>query len=119
MSIKYLESNNEYQDFQSRYQVLRVISETDSNNKTSSTYLETYNQVEIPETSEDQYHVVTESEVNRLDLISNKFYGTPNNWWMIAIANNFIDPFVVNEGAMIRIPSLLTVSDFRYKILSR
>lgn len=109
--MRYL-SNREY-DKQSRYQVLRVI-ESDKNS-----YLETYNKVEVPVTTGDSYHVVSESEVNRLDIISNYYYGTPNNWWMIALANNFIDPFIVNEGVMLRIPSILIMNNSQYKILIR
>ena len=106
--MKYLD-NKEY-DKVSRYQVLRVIEDKDM-------YLETYNQVKVPVTESDSYHIVTESEVNRLDIISNKYYNTPNYWWMIALANEFIDPFIVNEGVMIRIPSLLTMNDSRYNLL--
>ena len=113
MSLKYHSVNNEYKDKVSRYQVLRVITDE------SNTYLETYNQVTVPETEDDLYHIVKHSEVNRLDIISNKYYGTPIYWWAIALANEFIDPFVVNEGVMIRIPSLLTLSDHTNRILLR
>lgn len=100
--IQYLSDNNEYKN-QSRYRILRVI-----NNPVEGTlYLETYNQREAPTTSTDSYHVVEEKEVNRLDIISNKYYGTPDKWWLIALANGMIDPFVVNKGTMLRIPSLL------------
>ena len=30
---------------------------------------------------------------HRPDLISNLFYGTPANWWLILEANNIDDPF--------------------------
>lgn len=109
--IRYLSTNNEY-DKTSRYQVLRVISD-------ETTYLETYNQVEVPVSSDDSYHVVSHGEVNRLDIISNNFYGRPDFWWAIALANNFIDPFIVQEGVMLRIPSVITLNDSSYRILSR
>lgn len=110
--INYLSSNNEYESL-SRYSVLRVVEES------QDLYLESYNSVEVPVTDQDNYHVVKEKEVNRLDIISNLYYGTPNNWWMIALANNMIDPLVVNKGTMLRIPSLMTITDSRNRILFR
>lgn len=116
MSIRYLSQNNEY-DKTSRYQVLRVISEDTSTGP--ATYLETYNQIEIPISEDDSYHIVTHAEVNRLDIIANTYYERPDFWWAIALANNFIDPFIVQEGVMLRIPSTLTLNDQNYRILSR
>lgn len=110
--LKYLSENNEFSNV-SRYQVLRVIEET------PSTYLETYNQVKIPVSPDDSYHVVSQAEVGRLDMIANDYYGIPEYWWIIAIANNMVDPFLVNEGVMLRVPSLLTVSNYNNKILLR
>lgn len=110
--MKYLSENNEYEKL-SRYSVLRIIEEGKDH------FLETYNHIEIPVSSQDSYHVVSESEVNRLDIISNKHYGTPNNWWIIALANNMIDPLVVNKGTMLRVPTMMTVLDTRVKALVR
>lgn len=112
MSIKYLSENNEY-DKVSRYQILRIVEEG------RDQYLETYNQQKVPTSGSDSYHIVTHAEVNRLDIISEKFYGTPDYWWAIALANGFIDPFVVNEGIMVRIPSLITLNEVQNKILAR
>lgn len=112
MSLNYLSVNNEFENV-SRYQILRVIEEG------KDTYLETYNQVKVPVSDEDSYHVVTHAEVNRLDLIANDYYGVPEFWWMIALANNLIDPFIINEGVMLRIPSLITMNDFKNQILQR
>lgn len=111
MSVRYLDKNNEF-DLTSRYQVLRVISD-------DSTYLETYNQVVVPESEDDSYHIVTHREVNRLDIISNDYYGRPDFWWAIALANNFIDPFIVQEGVMLRIPSTITLNSIQNRILCR
>lgn len=33
------------------------------------------------------------SEGDRWDLISNKFYNTPDLWWLIALFNDIKDPF--------------------------
>ena len=42
---------------------------------------------------------------NRLDLISNQFYGTKNLWWVVSMVNNQLDPLVgFVPGDLIRIP---------------
>lgn len=42
---------------------------------------------------------------NRPDLISNTFYGTPRSWWLLAMINNWPDPFEnFNAGQRITIP---------------
>lgn len=110
--MRYLDQNREYKEI-SRYSVLRVVEDQ------GQTYLETYNQRFVPLSDEDAYHVVTHSEVNRLDLISNNHYGTPDYWWAIALANNMIDPFIVSEGVMLRLPSLTTLTNPYNKILTR
>ena len=84
--MKLINKNNEYNKT-SRYQVLRVI------DNEGDRYLETYNQVEIPETPDDIYHLIKKSEEGRLDIVSYNFYGTPTFWWVIALANNIINPF--------------------------
>ena len=50
-------------------------------------YHESWNQKFIDESAEDNFFTVTESEENRLDLVSYSYYGTPNYWWVIAIVN--------------------------------
>lgn len=35
---------------------------------------------------------------HRLDLISNVFYNTPKNWWLLMLVNNIEDPF---EGFLV------------------
>lgn len=61
------------------------------------------------EDSIEQYHRVTEEDMNRLDIISDKFYGSPYYWWVIALANNITDPFYVPVGVTLKIVRL---SDF-------
>lgn len=111
MSLNYLRTNNEFEEA-SRYQVLRVIEEDE-------TYLETFNQIKIPVTSNDTYHIVRHDEVNRLDIIAQRNYSNFKFWWAIALANDFIDPFTVNEGVMLRIPALSTLISVSNKILTR
>ena len=68
-------------------------------------YIESYEAMEYPERSDDQYHLVEASEENRLDLISYKFYGTALLYWVIAEASGIDDPFNVPSGTTVRIPS--------------
>lgn len=43
---------------------------------------------------------------DRIDLLSNRFYQTPDLWWIIALANEFrLLPNDLNTRDMIRIPS--------------
>lgn len=105
-------TNTEYSNV-SRYQLLRVI--TSDNTR----YLETFNQRSIKESKEDIYHMVTASEENRLDIISNKYYNTPVYWWALAIANDMIDPYIVEIGSMIRIPPISSLFNYDNKILAR
>lgn len=47
---------------------------------------------------------VPEGYEHRPDLISNVFYGTPKNWWLLMLVNNIPDPFEgfnVNEKILI------------------
>lgn len=44
---------------------------------------------------------------DRLDTISNLFYKTPSNWWVIAKANNLADGTItIPEGTVLRIPNV-------------
>lgn len=49
---------------------------------------------------------VPQAAEGRLDLISQKFYGTPELWWVIALVNNIRDPIVgASVGQHVRIPT--------------
>jgi len=44
---------------------------------------------------------------HRPDLISNVFYGTPKNWWLLMVVNSIDDPFQgFNENDRILIPKI-------------
>ena len=44
---------------------------------------------------------------HRPDLISNVFYGTPKNWWLLMLVNSIEDPFEgFNEHDAILIPKI-------------
>lgn len=60
----------------------------------------------IIQDASDELYTVPPGGVNRLDAISNKFYGTPALWWVIARVNNVLDPlFGVALNSQIRIPT--------------
>lgn len=54
------------------------------------------------------YHVVTLIEENRLDLIANKYLGSPTYSWVIAYFNQIEDGFSVSAGQTIIIPKTVT-----------
>jgi hypothetical protein len=54
----------------------------------------------------DQLYTIPAAGVERLDLISNEFYGTTELWWVIALVNNFQDALVgFPINSQIRIPT--------------
>ena len=57
---------------------------------------------------EVQYHVVETGEENRLDLIANKYLGSPTYSWVIAYFNQIEDGFTIREGQTLVIPKTIT-----------
>ncbi len=86
----------------SRYMKYRRIKDTDEN----SIFLETINQDTIENNDSDLYITVDNINMNRLDIISYNYYGYSTYWWVIALANNIIDPFDIPLGTVLRIPPL-------------
>ena len=84
----------------SRYHNLQRIKDDEGDE-----YIETYERIDFPERSDDQYHLVESGEENRIDLISYEYYGTPLLYWVIAEASGLTDPFVIPAGTTLRIPS--------------
>lgn len=84
----------------SRYKNQRTIKDI----LTNKIHHESWDKQFIRVSSEDSYFTVTNVEIGRLDIISARFYGTPRFWWVIAMANNIIDPFDVPLGTTLRIP---------------
>ena len=54
------------------------------------------------------YYEVPYTEENRLDIIANKFLGSPNYAWIIAYLNDIEDGFTVREGQNIMIPESIS-----------
>lgn len=58
----------------------------------------------IPVSASDYYYYVNSND--RIDLLATRFYGDPNLWWVIAVANDMdLLPTNLREGDTIRIPS--------------
>lgn len=98
----------------SRYGIYRQIIDNDNN-----AYTETVNATPVAESNNDNYHEVLKEEENRLDIISNKYYGTPEFYWAIALANGYVDPFYVKEGTIIRIPSFSDLLQWKGALYNR
>ena len=92
----------------SRYGIYRQILTEDHD-----TYLETINPTPVEESQQDIFHEVLREEENRLDIIANKYYNSPDLWWVIAMANNLIDPMYVKPGTIVRIPPITSL--FKWK----
>jgi nucleoid-associated protein YgaU len=59
----------------------------------------------VPDATDELYRVPQGGE-SRFDLISKKFYGVPDLWWVLALVNNIVDPLVgVTVGQNIRVPT--------------
>lgn len=72
-------------------------------------YLEEPHYIEVPEHPDDQFFMVTQKYVDRIDLISAKFYNNVILWWVIAKANNLTNPFSVPLDTILRIPAKATL----------
>ena len=55
--------------------------------------------------SSDLFHVVTDADSKRIDLIAWKYYRDVNLWWVIAEFNNISNPLEIPTGTTLRIPS--------------
>lgn len=84
---------------ESRYKTYYRIIDLDSNDA----YFESPNDFNLSDTN-SKYHVVEAIEEGRLDMISQIYYGDPQYFWIIAMANNIIDPLLVVQGTILKIP---------------
>ncbi len=60
--------------------------------------------VKLKESSSDLFHVVTDKDTHRIDLISWKYYHDVRLWWIIAEVNNIANPLEIPAGTILRIP---------------
>lgn len=98
----------------SRYGVYRLIM-----NDKAEVYTETVNQTPIEESDNDIYHEVLQEEENRLDIISNKYYGSPEYYWIIAMGNDLIDPMFIKPGTILRIPAFTSTTKWGGPLYNR
>lgn len=90
----------------SRYRDIRLIKIKDDNTLIHETMYK-YN---IPEASDDRYYTVSSIEEGRIDIVSLINYNNAHYWWIIAIANDIIDPINdIVEGKVLRIPSIMSL----------
>ena len=62
------------------------------------------------------YYRVKEEDVMQPDLISFKVYCTEVYWWAICVLNNIQNPLRdIQEGALLKIPSVYSFYDFYQK----
>lgn len=96
----------------SRYNGIRLLL-TDDNVPVQ----ETLDKISIPDLEEDRFFEVEQPFAHRPDLISLKFYGTEQLYWIIAYANDMVDAFAeTHVGRRLRIPDRENVFE---SILSR
>jgi len=57
----------------------------------------------------ERLYIVTDSDLGRIDLISYRVYGTVDLWWVPLHHNNIQDPWSLETGDRLRIPSVRAV----------
>jgi outer membrane receptor protein involved in Fe transport len=87
-----------------RYTYSKIVKTKDTNKN----YLESTIYPKVKPSNDDIYIISTESD--RLDLLAYTYYGDPNYWWIIAVANNLNDAsFSIEPGKQLRIPGNINV----------
>jgi hypothetical protein len=88
----------------SRYEFGLVGQVTDGHATEPTTYvLRDFRNVSTP----SEYFLYRITEADRLDTIASNFLGDPNAWYKIMDINpDFLDPFNIPMGSVIRIPSV-------------
>lgn len=89
----------------SRYRGLGVL---DYNGKTMLDVPDPLSYVETSSSSEKTI-VIQDNVIDRLDLLSWKYYGTPKYWWILAYYNSIENPFSLPYGTIVRIPDMQTL----------
>lgn len=84
----------------SRYLNTAVTFTEKETGKPSFPYYETTKYPEIPFSTSDIYAITTEGD--RLDLLSQQFYGNTDYYWIISAAN----PDLINQGSLFITPGV-------------
>lgn len=75
-------------------------------NRNGEDFLVLRNPLELEPSDDDIYVTITNTYINRPDLISYTAYGDRRLWWVVLEFNNIKDPFFdLNLGQIIRLPS--------------
>ena len=61
--------------------------------------------LKLKEHSTDLFHIVTDADSRRIDLIAWKYYRDVSLWWVIAEFNNISNPLEIPAGTTLRIPT--------------
>ena len=61
--------------------------------------------LKLREHDTDFFHVVTEADCKRIDLIAWKYYRDARLWWVIAEFNNISNPLEIPTGTTLRLPT--------------
>jgi hypothetical protein len=67
---------------------------------------DTYFRINYVQKGNERVMVITKGVEYRPDLVSNEFYGFPDNWWKILEANKMMDIWEFKTGKTIILPSL-------------
>lgn len=84
----------------SRYNDINLIYYTEKNFLTYPLYKKN----KYSKNNKEKYALITKKYEYRPDLVSYKFYGTPDFWWKIMEANNIKDIFDFKTGLSIKLP---------------
>jgi len=95
-----------------RYQGLEILKDD-----MGKRYIRTPKYPEIPLSSDDIY--ITSTFGDRLDLLSNDYYGNTEDYWIISVANGLsADSLFMTPGTQIRIPQDTLSIKQSYNILN-
>jgi hypothetical protein len=76
-------------------------------NRSGKDFLILRNQLDLLPDEGDSFITVTQTILDRPDLLSNEMYNTPDLWWVIFEFNGISDPlFGLKLGDTLRIPEL-------------
>jgi len=101
-----------------RYTKIKIISRE---NKKGLSGVPFYKNIKYPSIALQQSDVyVYTEEGDRLDILSNQYYGDPTLWWIISTANEFLkqDSYYLPLGVQIRIPINIGQIQADYDILN-
>lgn len=62
------------------------------------------NAVDRPERPDDRFHKVVPGD--RIDLLAHRYFGDAKLWWVICDYNDIAFPLSLEEGRVLRVPSV-------------